>query len=719
MEMRIALTGNPNSGKTTLFNALTGSNQSRGNWPGVHPEKKEGRLKNHPGVTILELPGIDSLSSGTPEERVVETCLLEEKPDAILNIVDGTDLQKNLFLTTQLLELGIPTVVAVSRMDVVGKNGERIDIRKLSRALGVPVVEVSALTGAGVMEAAEAAVKVAQDRMVPSPQIASKNAEALLPKLVSDSCVRESDGALSTSVKIDRVVTDRRLALPIFIVVMFLVYVLSVSTVGVRATDWTANGVFGDGWRLFHIGTSEYNSAMDLYASNTVFTDGVTATVKGAADAGVPGAEAVLDAVQTGSYRAFNVAYRLHGSALTEAGYDISATVDEAMAAEAVPNPADFGIWVSGIPVMVENWLDSLNTAEWLKGLLLDGILGGVGAVLSFVPQMLLLFFLLALLESCGYMARAALLLDRLFRRFGLSGKSFLPILIGVGCAIPGAEAARSIKNERTRRLTLLTGAFIPCGARLPLISMIAVALFRGAWWVGPAAYFLGMAAIIISAVMLKKTQPFAGEPAPLNGRLPAWRFPPLGTVLRIMWKRCAAFIGKAGTVIFLASIFVWLGSVLGRGGFDLHLALEDSVLGMAAGGLKWLFAPLGFDDIRATVATLMGLLAKEEIIGVFGVLDFARLTPLAGASFLAFNLLASPCLAATDAIRRETGSVKWTAFAVACQCGFAYCVALMIYQLGLAAAGMAHPFGIIAALAILGLMVFQLVRPYQKGETK
>ena len=719
MEMRIALAGNPNSGKTTLFNALTGSHQSVGNWPGVNVEKKEGLLKNHAGVTILELPGIHSLSSDTPEETVAENYLLGEKPDAVLNIVDGTDLENNLYLTTQIVALGIPAVVAINRMDIVDRKGDRIDIRKLSKALGVPVVEVSALTGTGVMEAAEAAIKVAQDKMVPTPQISSKNAEAVLPKLVSDSYIRENEGALSPSEKIDRVVTDRRLGLPVFVAVMFLVYFLSVTTVGAWATDWARNGVFGDGWHLFHIGASAYTDAMDKYASDTIFTDGVTATVRGAANAGVAGAGDVLSAIEDGSYDAFEVAYALHGSAMTEAGYDISSTVGEAMRADAVPNPADFGVWVTGIPVMVGNWLDSLQVADWLKGLILDGILGGVGAVLGFLPQMMLLFLFLTFLESCGYMARVAVLLDRLLRRFGLSGRSFLPFLIGTGCAVPGILATRAIENERDRRMTIMTAAFVPCVARLPIISMIAVALFGGVWWVGPSAYFLGMVAVIVSGIMLKKTQPFAGEPEPLVIELPDYRLPDIIAVLRGMWTRCSAFLTRAGTVILLASIFIWLGSVFGRGGFDLHMELEDSILGIIAGGLKWIFAPLGFDDIRATVATLMGLVAKEEVVGVFGVLDFAHLTPLAGYSFLAFNLLATPCLAAMGAIRREMNDPKWTAFAIAYECLFAYCVAFMIYQFGLAAAGASRPYGIVAALALAGLMVFQLVRPYKEGGTK
>lgn len=790
MDIRIALAGNPNSGKTTLFNALTGSNQHVGNWPGVTVEKKEGRLKNHDGVAVTDLPGIYSLSPYTLEEVVARNYLLEEKPDVVLNIVDGTNLERNLYLTTQVIELGIPAVVAINMMDVVKKNGDRIDIRALSKALGVPVVEISALKGTGVMEAAEAAIKVAEDRMVPTPQTFSADIEKALKgiertaladvpeaqrrwyavklferdekvletmdlsasvketveniigraeaaedddaesiitnerynkitELISGSYVKQNAGELSTSDKIDKVVTSRWLGLPIFIAVMFLVYYISVTTVGTWATDWANDGVFGDGWHLFHMGTSAYNDAMDAYAADTIFTDGVTATVKGAVDAGVTGAEDVLGAIEDGSFGDFDEAYGSYGDAMAEAGFDISATVDGAMEADAVPSPADYGVWVAGIPVMVENWLDSIHCAEWLKGLVLDGIIGGVGAVLGFVPQMMVLFLFLAFLESCGYMARVAFILDRVFRKFGLSGKSFIPILIGTGCGVPGIMASRTIENERDRRMTIMTTTFIPCGAKLPIISMIAVALFGGVWWVGPSAYFLGIAAIIVSGIMLKKTGPFAGEPAPFVMELPSYHMPTLGAILRSMWERCSSFIKKAGTIILLASIVIWFGSVFGKGGFDPDMELEDSILGMIGNAIKWIFAPLGFDDIRAAIATIMGLVAKEEVVGVFGVLDFANLTPLAGYSFLAFNLLCAPCFAAIGAIRREMNNGRWTAFAIGYQCVFAYCVALMIYQFGLAASGAANPFGIIAALAVAGLMVFQLVRPYKEGATK
>ena len=789
MDMRIALAGNPNCGKTTLFNALTGSNQYVGNWPGVTVEKKEGKLKNHEDVTITDLPGIYSLSPYTLEEVVARNYLLGEHPDAVLNLIDGTNLERNLYLTTQVLELGIPTVVAINMMDIVEKNGDKIDIRKLAKDLGVPVVEISALKGTAVMDAAEAAIKVAKANMIPKAQTFSSDVEAAFTKIealaladipetqrrwyavklferddkvlasmglsedtqksiesviqsvesaedddaesiitnerymkigevISDSYVKQNRGELSTSDKIDKVVTNRWLGLPIFIAVMFLVYYISVTTVGTWATDWANDGVFGDGWHLFHIGTSAYNDAMDEYAQNFVFTDEVKAAAQGAVDAGVTGAEDVLGAIEDGSFGDFDEAFGSYGDAMAEAGFDVGDAVDEALEADGVPNPANYGVWVTGIPVMVEQWLDGLNTADWLKGLILDGIIGGVGAVLGFVPQMMVLFIFLAFLESCGYMARVAFILDRIFRKFGLSGKSFIPILIGTGCGVPGVMASRTIENERDRRMTIMTTTFIPCGAKLPIISMIAVALFGGAWWVGPSAYFLGIAAIIISGIMLKKTQPFAGEPAPFVMELPSYHMPTVGAVLRSMWERCSSFIKKAGTVILIASIVIWFGSVFGKGGFNPDMELEDSILGMFSNAVKWIFAPLGFDDIRATIATIMGLVAKEEVVGVFGVLDFANLTPLAGYSFLAFNLLAAPCFAAIGAIKREMNNAKWTWFAIGYQCLFAYAVALIIYQIGLAVAGTANPVGLIVAIALLGLMGFQLFRPYKEATT-
>ncbi len=787
MNMRIALAGNPNCGKTTLFNALTGSNQYVGNWPGVTVEKKEGQLKNREGITITDLPGIYSLSPYTLEEVVARNYLIGEKPDAILNIIDGTNLERNLYLTTQLVELGIPTVLAINMMDLVRKNGDKIDIKKLSKALGVPVVEISALKGDGVTEAAEAAIKVAEKKMLPKTQEFSSDLEAGLKEieglalsdlpesqrrwyaiklferdekvleslalsddvlkpveaivegiekseeddsesiitterydaictLIADSYVKANVGQLSTSDKIDKVVTNRWLGLPIFVVIMFLVYYLAVTTVGTWGVDWVNDGVFGDGWHLFHIGTSSYNEAMDEYAQELIFTDDVMATVQNAANAGVVGAEDVLATIEDGSFGDFDEAFGSYGDSLAEAGYDISETVDAALESEAVPNPANYGVWVTGIPVMVESWLDALHTADWLKGLVLDGIVAGVGAVLGFTPQIAVFFLLLSFLESCGYMARVAFVLDRIFRKFGLSGKSFIPILIGTGCGVPGVMASRTIENERDRRMTIMTTTFIPCSAKLPIIGMISVALFGGVWWVGPSAYFLGIAAIVISGIMLKKTKPFAGEPAPFVMELPAYHMPTLTAILRSTWERVYSFIRKAGTIILLASVFVWVGTVFGRGGFNPDMELEDSILGMISNAIKWIFAPLGFDDIRATIAAIMGLVAKEEVVAVFGVLDFANLTPLAGYSFLAFNLLAAPCFAAIGAIKREMNNKKWTWFAIGYETGFAYVVALIIYQIGSAVSGNTNPLGLIVALALLGLICYQLFRPYKEA---
>ncbi len=790
MAIRIALAGNPNSGKTTLFNALTGSNQYVGNWPGVTVEKKEGKLKDHKDVTITDLPGIYSLSPYTLEEVVARNYLMGENPDAIINIVDGTNLERNLYLTTQVAELGIPTVVAINMMDLVDKNGDEIDIQKLAKELGVPVVKISALKGTGVMDAAEAAIKAAGGKLTPKAQSFSADIESALTNIadialkdvpeaqrrwyavklferddkvlssmglseetakaveaeiakvetaedddaesiitnerynriadvISDSYVKQNKGELSTSDKIDKVVTNRWLGLPIFIAVMFIVYYLSITTVGGWATDWANDGFFGDsGWHLFGVGTSEYNDAMDEYAAQTIFTDDNIAVVSKAVDAGVTGAEDVLGAMEDGSFGDFDEAFGTYGDALADAGFDIADSVDAATEADACPNPANYGIWVSGLKAWVNTLLENIGTAEWLKGLIVDGIVGGVGAVLGFVPQMIVLFLFLAFLESCGYMARVAFILDRIFRKFGLSGKSFIPILIGTGCGVPGVMASRTIENERDRRMTIMTTTFIPCGAKLPIISLIAVALFGGTWWIGPSAYFLGIAAIIISGIMLKKTRPFAGEPAPFVMELPAYHMPSLGAVLRSMWERCSSFIKKAGTIILLASIFIWFGSVFGKGGFNPDMELEDSILGMIGNAIKWIFAPLGFDDIRATIATIMGLVAKEEVVGVFGVLDFAHLTKLAGYSFLVFNLLCAPCFAAIGAIRREMNNAKWTWFAIGYQCLFAYAVALIIYQIGLAVSGMANPVGLVVALALVALMCYQLFRPYKEATT-
>ena len=786
MDLRIALAGNPNCGKTTLFNALTGSNQFVGNWPGVTVEKKEGKLKKHNDVIITDLPGIYSLSPYTLEEVVARNYLITERPDAILNIIDGTNLERNLYLTTQLTELGIPVVVAINMMDVVKKNGDKINTGELSRELGCKVVEISALKSTGIMEAAEVAIDAAKSgKTVPMHTFSGAVEHALahieeaavhnmpeeqqrwyaikiferddkvleqvnldkeilahietdikavedefdddaesiitneryvyIGQIIKGCYKKKSAGKLSTSDKIDKVVTNRFAALPIFAVVMFLVYYIAVSTVGTFATDWANDGVFGDGWHLLGIGTSAYDDAMTDYAMENVWTDKMVSLVDAAAENGVIGAEDIKAAIADEDFGAFDEAYGSYADSLAEEGFDIAEIYEAAFGeeAEGVPNPSEYGVWVPGIPVLAEKGLEAANCPEWLNGLLLDGIIGGVGAVLGFVPQMLVLFILLAFLESCGYMSRIAFVLDRIFRKFGLSGKSFIPMLIGTGCGVPGIMASRTIENERDRRMTIMTTTFIPCGAKLPIIALIASALFGGAWWVAPSAYFIGIAAIIVSGIMLKKTKMFAGDPAPFVMELPAYHWPTVGNVLRSMWERAWSFIKKAGTIILLASIVIWAGSCFGTVDgsftFSTEMELENSVLGMIGSALCWIFKPLGFGSIKATVATIMGLVAKEEVVGVFGVLDFGGMTQLAAYSFLVFNLLCAPCFAAIGAIKREMNSAKWTWFAILYQCVFAYAVSLMIYQFGCIFTGKLNVIGLIAAVAVLAVMVYML----------
>ena len=790
-ELKIALAGNPNCGKTTLFNALTGSNQFVGNWPGVTVEKKEGKLKGHKNVIVMDLPGIYSLSPYTLEEVVARNYLIGERPDAILNIIDGTNLERNLYLTTQLVELGIPVVIAVNMMDVVKKNGDKIDIKELSRELGCEVYEISALKGTGIMDAANAAVAACTStKTVPQHTFAGPVEHALahieeavvhnmpeeqqrwyaikvferddkvlaqlnIPKAVLDHVEKDIQAAeteldddaesiitneryvyiasilkgcykkkqtsgMTVSDKIDRVVTNRFAALPIFAAVMVLVYFISVTTVGGWVTDWTNDGLFGDGFHLFGMGTSEYEDAINEYAEENVWTDEMISTVQDAVDAGVIGADALLADIEDGDFATFDEDYGSYADSLAEAGYDISAIYDAGM--EDAPDTSEFGTWVPGIPVLAENALNAVGCADWLQGLILDGIIGGVGAVLGFVPQMLVLFIFLGFLEACGYMARVAFVMDRIFRRFGLSGKSFIPMLIGSGCGVPGIMASRTIENERDRRMTVMVTTFIPCGAKMPIIALIAAALFGGAWWVAPSAYFLGIAAIIISGIMLKKTKMFSGDPAPFVMELPAYHWPTVSNVLRSMWERGWSFIKRAGTIILLSSIIIWAGSsfgvVDGAFLFDPEMDLGDSILGIIGGAICWIFSPLGFGNIKATVATIMGLVAKEEVVGVFGVLDFEGLTPLAGYAFLAFNLLCAPCFAAMGVIRREMNSAKWFWFAVGYQCGFAYIVSLIIYQLGLLFSGSVNVIGLIFAVLFIVLIVMQLVRPYKEANT-
>ena len=801
MEIRIALAGNPNSGKTTLFNAMTGSNQFVGNWPGVTVEKKEGKLKKHSDVKIVDLPGIYSLSPYTLEEVVARNFLLEERPDAILNIVDGTNLERNLYLTTQLTELGIPVVVAVNMMDVVQKNGDRINVKALSTALGCKVVEISALKGTGVKEAAEAAVEAAKGA-VTVPQHSFSGAvehalahieeaavhdlpaeqqrwyaikiferdEKVLEKLklpadvaahieqdiqdaekeldddaesiitneryvyiasVIKSCYqKKSKAKLTTSDKIDRVVTNRWLALPIFAVVMIIVYYVSVTTVGTWATDWANDGVFGDGWHLW--GGAAYEQAAEDYVIPGAETE---AFLEAAAEAGAVDEaasseeETVLIPEIAQNVTATAVLYDDEGNVTDEIPVDYATYLEASQVEE--PDPADYGVWVPGIPVLVESGLTAINCADWLQGLILDGIVGGVGAVLGFVPQMLVLFIFLAFLESCGYMARVAFVMDRIFRKFGLSGKSFIPMLIGTGCGVPGIMASRTIENERDRRMTIMTTTFIPCGAKLPIIALIAGALFDGAWWVSPSAYFIGVAAIIVSGIMLKKTKLFSGDPAPFVMELPAYHWPTVGNVLRSMWERAWSFIKKAGTVILLSSIVLWFLQAFGveNGSFGMVEDLNNSVLAVIGSGIAWIFAPLGWGNWQSAVATITGLIAKENVVGTFGVLFggfdevaengwqiWANMrqvyTPLSAYSFLIFNLLCAPCFAAMGAIKREMNNGKWTAFAIAYQCVFAYAISLIVYQLGMLFTGQGNVIGAIAAFVLLGIICFMLFRP-------
>ena len=784
MDLRIALAGNPNSGKTTLFNALTGSNQFVGNWPGVTVEKKEGKLKGHDGVIITDLPGIYSLSPYTLEEVVARNYLIGTRPDAILNIIDGTNLERNLYLTTQLTELGIPVVLAVNMMDVVRKNGDKIDVAELSRQLGCPVVEVSALKGDGVKEAAETAIKAAKggktipmhkfsgpvehaiahieeaavhtlpeeqqrwyavkvferdDKVLESLNIPAdvkahieQDIEAAEKELDDDAesiitneryvyiaevikaCYKKKNaGALTSSDKIDKIVTNRWLGLPIFAAVMFLVYWIAMVAVGAPATDWANDGLFGDGWHLFGIGSAAYNEVAEQYGDASAIVDGYDAYVEenGAAPEGeftyeVEDEETLEITEETATLKDYEKAL----ATLDEIG-------DE-------PDPADYGVWVPGIPVLIGNALEAAGAAEWLSGLILDGIVAGVGAVLGFVPQMLVLFLLLAFLEACGYMARIAFVLDRVFRKFGLSGKSFIPMLIGVGCGVPGVMASRTIENERDRRMTIMTTTFIPCGAKVPFIAMIAGAIFGGSPWVSTSAYFIGMAAIVISGIMLKKTRMFAGDPAPFVMELPAYHWPTLGNVLRSMWERGWSFIKKAGTIILLSTIFVWFTTYFGWVDGQFQMLSEDqidySILAAIGGAICWIFAPLGWGNWQATVASITGLVAKENIVGTLGILYGAgegtvwqhigaAFTPITGYSFLVFNLLCAPCFAAIGAIKREMNNAKWTWFAIGYQCVFAYAVALMINQFGALFTGSVNVIGLIFALLVLAFIIYML----------
>ena len=794
MNIRIALAGNPNCGKTTLFNALTGSNQFVGNWPGVTVEKKEGELKKHDNVIITDLPGIYSLSPYTLEEVVARQYLLDERPDVILNIIDGTNLERNLYLTTQLTELGIPVVIAVNMMDIINKNGDKINIKALGAAFKCPIIEISALKGTGIMDAAETAIKAATNKSISIERRFSSNIESAIDRIESialhglpetdkrwyaikvferdtraiaqlnlsdnmrkdiekeisaieadmdddsESIItnerylyissilkgcykKKSAGHLTVSDKIDKVVTNRWAALPIFAAIMFLVYFISVTTVGTWATDWANDGVFGDGWHLFGIGSKAYDKALTEYAKENVWTDEFITTVDQAVDADVIGAEDIRDAIEDEDYGAFDEAYGLYADSLSASGFEISELYDAAFGddVEGIPDASDYGVWVPGIPVLVGGALEAINCADWLNSLIIDGIIGGVGAVLGFVPQMIVLFILLAFLESCGYMARIAFVLDRVFRKFGLSGKSFIPMLIGTGCGVPGIMASRTIENERDRRMTIMTTTFIPCGAKLPIIGLIASALFGNSWWVAPSAYFLGIAASVISGIMLKKTKMFAGDPAPFVMELPAYHMPRFVDIMKSMWERASSFIKRAGTVIVAASLLIWAGSMFGmmdgRFCFSLDMELDNSVLGMIGSVIGWVFKPLGFGNVQTTVATIMGLVAKEEVVGVLGVLDFEGMTQLSAYSFLIFNLLCAPCFAAMGAIKREMNNSKWTAFAIGYQCVFAYAISLIVYQFGSLFLGEYSIIGLIAAALVLGFILYMLfIKKYSEA---
>ena len=811
MEIKIALAGNPNCGKTTLFNALTGSNQFVGNWPGVTVEKKEGKLKNHKDVIITDLPGIYSLSPYTLEEVVARNYLINERPNAILNIIDGTNLERNLYLTTQLVELGIPVVAAINMMDVVKKKGDRINTEQLAKELGCKVCEISALKGTGIEEAADLAIKAANtaEPMIPqhsfsgavehaiahieeaflhnipeeqqrwyaikiferdekvleqlkmSPQIQAHieqdicaaekemddDSESIvtneryiyIASIIKDCIKKKNNGGLTTSDKIDRVVTNRWLALPIFAVVMFIVYFVSVQTVGGWATDWANDGVFGDGWHLFGIGSSKYEDAAEAYdetnAGPIVEAFEAAAEEQGAVDAEKSTEDEIV--LIEDKAKDITAEAQLHddetGEVTETIPVDYNTYLEKSQIEE--PDPADYGIWVPGIPGLVQSGLEKINCAEWLQGLILDGIVGGVGSVLGFVPQMLVLFIFLAFLESCGYMSRIAFVMDRIFRKFGLSGKSFIPMLIGTGCGVPGIMASRTIENERDRRMTIMTTTFIPCGAKLPIIALIAGALFKNSGLVSVAAYFIGAAAIILSGIMLKKTKPFAGDPAPFVMELPAYHMPTVNNVLRSMWERAWSFIKKAGTVILLSAIVLWFLQGFGfeDGSFGMVDDLNNSILAKIGNAIAWIFAPLGWDNWKAAVATITGLIAKENVVGTFGVLYggfdevaengwqvwnniAAEFTQLTAFSFLVFNLLCAPCFAAMGAIKREMNNGKWTAFAIAYQCVFAYCVSLCIYQFGSLFTGHVHPIGLIAAVLILAFVIFMLAKPYKES---
>ena len=804
MNIRIALAGNPNSGKTTLFNALTGSNQFVGNWPGVTVEKKEGKLKNHDSVTIVDLPGIYSLSPYSQEEVIAREYLVKEKPEAILNIIDGTNLERNLYLTTQLMEMGIPMVLAINMSDVVRKNGDKIDTKELSKRLGYPVFEISALKKEKVMEAAEAAILAASSSSsLPYPKFSEEIEKSLsaissvikgkteeknerwytvkvlerdsrineelsltseekdkvefiistlekeeddegesiitnerysyIAKLI-EVCYRKKSSGLSTTDKIDKVVTDRWLALPIFALVMWLVYYVSVTTIGTFCTDFVNDGIFGDGFYFLGKGREAYEEAAEEFTSAT---DVLTAFGE---EKGIEWEELDEDTVSliaSSVSREDKATYTLVDEETLgeeEVTVDYSALMEAVDTYEALgyaePDTSDYGPWVPSIPALISSALEAIGCADWLQGLIIDGIVAGVGAVLGFVPQMLVLFLFLAFLESCGYMARIAFVMDRIFRKFGLSGKSFIPILIGTGCGVPGIMASRTIENEKDRRMTIITTTFIPCGAKLPFIAMIAGAVFGGASWVAPTAYFLGMAASITSGIILKKTKLFSGDPSPFVMELPDYHWPTVSNVLRSMWERGWSFIKKAGTIILLSTVVIWFTTFFGFTEEGFRMLGEDeiglSILAQIGSLIAWIFYPLGWGTWQATVASIIGLVAKENIVGTLGIIYGATgsayagiaeaFTSVTGFSFLTFNLLCAPCFAAIGAIKREMNSGKWTWIAIGYQCIFAYLTALVFTQVGNLICGFGiNIFFLIVAVAVIALFIYLLFRRERK----
>ncbi len=828
MGLNIALAGNPNCGKTTMFNDLTGANQYVGNWPGVTVEKKEGKYKGDKSITVTDLPGVYSLSPYSPEEIVTRDYLLSGAPDVVVNLVDATNLERNLYLTTQIINLGVPVVVALNMMDLVEKNGDKIDVAKLSQKIGCPIVETTALRGRGMEDLMNTAIEAAKKHQLPASTMRFTNdVEEALGKIidilgsrvkgdqarwfaiklfegeqmtidglglsagdlskiaaireavendedddaesiitderygiitdVADECVKKSTKGMTTTQKIDRVVTNRILGLPIFVVIMFLVYYISVSTVGTYVTDWANDGLFGDGW--LYTGTEQYEADAEEYEGYQAQID---AYLEAAEEDGldVEGFTAAIEAEEPtveDEEAIENFMYAADSAGIVgelevedeDTGAVSIERVDSAAFAAALeqeePDPADYGFYHVGVPVVVGGWLEAIDAAPWVQSLSLDGIIAGVGAVIGFIPQLIVLFILLGILEGCGYMARVAFIMDRIFRRFGLSGKSFIPMLTASGCGVPAVMATKTIENEKDRRMTIMTTTMIPCGAKLPIIALVFGALAGGdyedTWWVGPVFYFLGLAAIIISCIMLRKFKAFAGEPAPFIMELPQYHLPTVKNVLLSMWERVKSYVVKAGTIIFLSSMVIWF--LMNFGMYDGQFGLLDpevddyiqySLIAGLGNLLAWIFAPLGFGSWEATVTSITGLVAKENVIATVGIItslgevgetdptlwsSFAAMlggSSVAVMAFCAFNLLCAPCFAAIGTIRRQMMSAKWTWAAIGYMTVFGWCVGLLIYQLGGLITGEVAfgPFTILALVVLAG-MLFLLFRPAPK----